>query len=254
MSRWKLLDIDNNSYTIPDDSLRILERSFKIETDIIEKSFRAGADFPGIQRDTSAEIGFKYDYNINDEQTFRTYLNTLIMNLRKSVILQDTVNQIQTDILLSEKSISYDEGGFNFGSQNEITFKQLRPFWEDIISTDVSFTGYTSGQVIIDNQGYIETPPVITLYAEGPVTKISIRVNETGEGIVIKDLQFGSLGLNVYIIDCKEGTSELSGVNRNNMIQNGTGFFNLKVGTNTLQFEFDGNRAVDISYKKRYWI
>ena len=254
MKRWALIDISNNKYEIDNKSFKLLTDDFIVEAETIERSYQPGADFPGLQRDASKELSFVHDLNISSENTFREEVNNITRQFRKTLIIRDQIRDIQTEVLYIGQSIEYDEGGFNKGAKITVNFKQIIPFWEDVDENEVVETGTNIGVITINNSGYIETPPEITIEAEEQITKFSVRINETGDGILIRDLQFGINGLNTYIIDNKEGISELNQINRNNKIARDTGFFNLKVGINTIIFESNGSASLTISWKRRYYI
>lgn len=253
-NRFSMIDADNNEYSFDDRAFTIMKRGLEVELDIIEKSFNPGADFPGIQRDQSSTLEFIYDFNKAVENDFRSSLNELIRQARKTVLIRDNINKLETEALLESVEINYDKGGFNLGSQDTFTFKQLIPYWRDIDYINVSESSITSGMLVIVNNGYIETPPIITITALEAISKFAIRINETGEGILINDLEFGLAGLDIYIIDNKAGFAELDQINRNQKIKDGTGFFDLRVGTNTILLELSGAAEVEFSYKRRYYL
>lgn len=257
-SRYKLLDENRDPFTWTDPTLKRNEDISEIEVETVERSFRAGAEFPGVARDMSKEISFRIDINTNSEQTFRNTLNELRFYLRKVRWIQDTINNIETELLFANISIQYDEGGYFLGAVVEVRFKQLRPFWWDIEYSSEEESGFSTGQIVIDetNQdGWIETPPLITLTAYEAITKFSIRILETGHGIFIQDLQFGSSGLDTYIIDNENGEAELNMVDRNSKIRGGTGFFLLQPRTkNTIIFEFNGQADALIQWKRRKYL
>lgn len=253
-NRFSMIDADNNEYEFDDRAFKILNRGLEIELDIIEKSFNPGADFPGIQRDQSSSLEFIYDFNKSTESNFRASLNELIRQARKTLIIRDNVNETETEAILESTEIAYDPGGFNLGSQETFTFKQLTPYWRDIEYIPVSESDITSGLITIINNGYIETPPIITITAREAISKFAIRINETKEGILINDLEFGVAGLNTYIIDNKAGFAELNQINRNQKIKSGTGFFDLQVGINTILLELSGAAEVEFQYKRRYYL
>lgn len=258
-TRYKFIDSSGIEYQLDDDTFKRLEDASTIEVDIIERSFKAGADFPGIQRDQSKEITFQYNLDRIGEQLYRSYENNFRKWLRKTRRIRDTINNIETEVLLKEPVITYDDGGFNLGSLNTITFVQLKPFWQDVSATIIQDSGISSQSFLINNTGYIETPATITLQALELCPKFQI-INTCddpeldGQGIVIQDLQFGSLGLDTYIIDNGAGTAELNMADRKNKIRQGTGFFNLGVGANRLDFTLQGQCAITIEYKKRYYL
>lgn len=263
MNRWGLIDIDDNIYIFTDDAFKILNRSFEVDIDVIERSFRAGADFPGIQRDKSTVLEFKHDYNNPSEQEFRRKTNELIMKLRDVVKVRDLINNIETDCLMEKLELTYDEGGFNKGSVKNPSFIQLNPFWED-----VDYTIIEESRIIARNTGgiaediikffvggYFDPAPIITLTALEACNKFFIQLLETGEGILIRDSQFGISGLNTYIIDSKEGIVELNQVNRMQKVKLGTGPFNLKKQAyNNLFIQATGELSINIKFKKRSYI
>ncbi len=251
--RFELYDVDGNKLEVTNNSFKRLSDTSTIESEIVEKTWRAGADILGIKRDESKSITFIYDIYSNSETTFRQETNEFRQFVRKAVTVRDSKNDIETSVVLTDFSIEHLEGGYLHMSRNEVTFKQLIPFWEDEEYTTVEVSS-SQDSIVIDNTGYIDTPPIITIEAQEQITKFSVRVAETGEGILISDLQFGLLGLTTYIIDCKEGTAELNQILRNMKIKDGTGFFNLQVGVNTLEFSLSGSAIISIQYKKRYYI
>jgi hypothetical protein len=253
--RYVLVDENGDFLNIRDESLKRLTDESSIEVDIIERSNQAGAEFPGIQRDKSKEIALQYNLDRSDENDWRLYENTLRYWLRKTRILQDVKYQIQTEVLQNEHGITYDDGGFNLGGLNTINFIQLKPYWEDINYTVEGGTGSFSNEILtINNDGFVETPPIITIRALEDVSKFSIRLLENNRGIVIQDLQFGVSGLNTYIIDNYSGTAELNQIDRKNKIRPGTGFFNLLVGTNRLEITANGAIVADVKWKRRYYV
>lgn len=254
--RWEFIDEDDNTYALEDFTFKRLEDNSKLEVKIVERSFRAGADFPGVKRHKSKEIVFSYLINKGDEQDFRDYENEIRYQLNKMVKLRDTVNNYETDVEYSGTTISYDDGAYLHGAEISITLIQLRPYWEDITYTEVLVEDTTGDTIELDNSnGYIDTPPYITVTAKAACTDMSIRNDETGIGIRIEDLSFGILGNNTYIIDMKEGYIYLEGQERNNRIAEDTGPFNLLARiSNTISFTLSGLCDIKFQFKKRYYI
>lgn len=254
MIRYRLVDINGEHRDIDDSTLRRTEDTSTIEVDIIEKSFKGGAVFPGVQRDESKEIQFIFVENNQDEQLYRNYENNLRLWLRKTRWIQDLINNIETEVLFKENVIAYVDGGQHLSSDNTITFVQLNPYWQDIDYQIEQESGISSGELVINNNGYLETAPIIELEALEPCSKFAIKVRETGKGIIIQDFSFGVNGQNTYIIDNSEGSAELNQVDRNNKIQLNTGFISLPVGINNLEFTFNGSCTVLVKWKRRYYL
>jgi hypothetical protein len=251
--RYKLIDSLGAEYIINDPTFKLLEEENPVEVDFVERSFRAGDDVPGIQRDQAKDLNFQYDTN-DTEGNFRNYVNEFIKQCRKALYIRDTYLNIEAEIRMTSHTNAYDEGGFHQGAVNTITFRMLKPYWQDIEYTTITDTGTTADTYIINNTGYIETPAIFTLVALEAVTKYSIVRREDNFGIVVKDLQFGTEGLTTYIIDNADGTIELNGINRNETIVDGTGFFLLQPGVNTIDITTNGVVTVEIQYKRRYYV
>ena len=47
IDRWSLIDADDNEFSIYDYTMKLLSEDAQMEVNIVERSFRAGADFPG---------------------------------------------------------------------------------------------------------------------------------------------------------------------------------------------------------------
>jgi phage-related protein len=254
-NRYVLVLEDGTLYNIVDWTFKRLEDASSIEVDIIERSFQAGAEFPGVQRDESKEITYQYNLDRQDESAYRARENELRMKFRQTRYIRDMLNNIETEVLLRENTIAYDDGGFNLGSLNTVTFIQLKPYWEDIEYSIEGDTGAISNETItIINDGYVETPPIITIQAIEAVTRFSIRLLQNNRGIVIYDLQFGTSGLNTYILDNGEGTVELNQIDRKNKVRAGTGPFNLLLGRNDIEITSMGQIIIQIKWKRRYYL
>jgi hypothetical protein len=259
--RYALYDENNNEWIINNPALQILEDSFSTEVDTIERSYTEGAIAPGETRGTMKSLVLEIAQNSSSEQAYRLLINELFYRVRTAVRIRDRINNIETDVRPSEKAISYDPGGFLNGSSISVEFNQLIPFWKDIEFQEASETSSLSNQLIIDNDGFFKTPPVIILETRVEIPKLLVKVEETGEGIGINDLNFGRVDNDTYVIDCENGeillgTSSRGGVLRNDRIISGTGFFNLRRGINTINVYTWQDRDLDttVRYKRRYWV
>lgn len=250
-----LLTENENYYIVNNGSCKILEDAFPVETDIVERSHIDGAIAPGETRGMSKELAFKIDINNVSEQNFRNYYNTIMYWLRKAIKIRDRINNIETNVRLSEDSISYDEGGQFHGSMLNITFIQLIPFWWDVDYIEETENLSLSNQLVIDNTGY-DTPAIFILTASRNIPRFLVKCNETNLGIGINDLNFGNLFLETYTIDNENGEALLEGILRNNRIIPGTGFFFLRRGVNTLVVRTSNDWDLDftVRYRRRYFI
>lgn len=259
--RYQFIDINGAAYNIEAFDEPVLnDDEIKTDVKVIEKTFRDGAVFSGIIRVMSKDIEFEYNQINNNDASFRSAVNMMILWAKKAVKVRDILLNIETPILFSGIKINYDKGSFLRSAKIRMNFKRTLPYWEDINYTQYNISmpsGGTSGvieTVSITNNGYSEVQPIITLTAQELTTKFFFHIPSTNEGMYIKDLQFGMLGLTEYVINCNEGWVKLSGNRRNNMIQNDTGFFNFPVGTFDLDYQFNGDCDILIQFKERYYI
>lgn len=267
MSVYAMVDENGNEYEITEKSFRLLEDNLPVEADIINKSFGPGADFPGIQRDESKSLVFNYNLDKSSDLDFLKTQNELIKQFRKARKIKDKTLNRETEVLMVSHGIVYDNGGQYRGAVNIVEFIQLIPYWIDVSYSQKTVSIGTGGQASTvinvlgfeNEEGYVETPPIIEIQTNGNCTSFFIQVQETRDGIEIQDDQFGLNGLDIYIIDNGEGTSELgrTGVNpldRKNKIVSGTGFFNLQPGVNTLILDFGCAVDITIKWKRRYYV
>jgi hypothetical protein len=253
-TRYRLIDSDNNTYDLTDETFKLMTDDYGVEVDLIEKSFQAGAVFTGVQRDESKELSFTYEIYYDDDTSFTLAQNELIKQFRKAVKLRDIILERETEVYYNSLNIKYIEGSQYRGAQVTVNFNQVLPYWEELSYRESTLSGITSGQIIINNDGYTETPPIITISTLTTVSNFSIELLENSRGIIIKDNQFGGFSLSEYVIDCKAGTFLLSGIDRSQLVKQGTGPFNLILGTNTLEFVSNDLIDVKVQWKKRYYI
>jgi hypothetical protein len=246
-----LIEEDNQQFIVENATLKIIEDTFPVEVDIIERSFTEGAIAPGEQRGTAKNLSLNIDINKTDEQIYRQAVNLLFS--RK---IRDRINNIETDIRLIEDTISYDEGGQFFGSRISFTLVQLIPYWRDVDFIEISETSTLSNQIIVDNDGFFETPASFIVTTERNLQKFLIKVEENNLGIGLNDFAFGTVNLETYVIDNENGEALLGGILRNNRIIPGTGFFFLRQGINTINVITQNNVDIDftVKYKRRYFI
>lgn len=243
------------------DENQTIEKTFKkiddfftSELDVIEKTFTAGADFPGTIRDASKTLTYQYNIHFTTNEEFRNVMNTNMAMFRSTEKIYNMTDNIFTSVRFQSHQITYLDGTDTRMATCTVTFKQLIPYWESYDEITVTNGTGEDSVVVVNNQGKIETPPVITMNALLPTSKILIKILESNTGIYINDLQFGSGGLNQMILDNREGTLELDGLDRKNKIGVGTGFFNLNPGTNTITFDTNGNIDIEITYRERHYI
>jgi hypothetical protein len=246
--RYRLVDVNNNTYDLsPTDYFSIERNDDKSTTEIklVERSNQAGAQLSGEPRDKSKEISFSFNYCNQDEIAFRAFINNLLFWFKKTVKIQDVINSIETDIIFSDPTLKYDSGTVNHIVEGSMKCKQTIPYWRDISLTSHTIIPDSNAyEYTINNIGWVETPSYIQITINSSGTNIpdfTIRIKSTTFGINVQDSQFGINNLDIYQIDndageCKIWDGVLTPVDRTDKIYAGTGFFNLQIGSQILQF------------------
>lgn len=265
MNRYRFEDangnyIDVNNSLIPEGmSNTFVPSSEKFASDIkvIEKTFLDGGVFTGAIRLKSNEIEFKCSLDGFGEvdTIFRSTFNNIMFWARKTVLIKDIILGLEKVVRFSDSGIKYED--FLRSGNMTLSFKSLNPFWEKTIPNIETISGSSGsmiGTISITNNGVIEALPVITINAHELTSKILFHIPSTNQGIYIKDIQFGLVGLTQYIINNNDGSIKLSGNRRNQMIDFGSGPFTFPVGTFDLDYSLNGDCDVSISFKERFYI
>jgi hypothetical protein len=255
--KWRLVDIDDNTFDLDDGIFLVNNDNFKIDLDIEERTFLDGGIFDGISRMETKEMEFKFIKNFQSDADYRDYFNEIIYEFRKAVKIQDIINSIETEIEFAEFSITYTDNSYLRVSENSILIYLKNVLWETINYTTVNIGGSsptTSGTQALTNNGWTPVYPIITLTANTSASNIFFVIQETNKGIKIIDLQFGDVGLTEYIINCLSGFITLGGLKRNENIQSQSGPFAIPIGSSTLEYIINGDVDIEIKYKEKYYI
>lgn len=265
MSRYQFVDENFNTYNLDgflqnasgNQDVAISSDGVSADIKIIEKTFRDGGIFNGIVRLKSNELEFSFQMSYQTDVLFQAAYNELLYQARKTVLIKDLITARETPVVFSDNNIKYETGCQMKTGKATITFKRLSPFWETSAWKQYNLSGSSasnSGTLSITNNGKLDAQSIITIDAHELITKILFHIPATNEGIYIKDLQFGQIGLTQYVIDNTSGKIELSGYKRNQMIQSGTGFFVFPPGTFDLDYNINGDCDINIAFKERYYI
>lgn len=263
--RYQFVDIDGLTFDIDSSAIEnglyenfyINNDNFQSDIKIIEKTFRDGGVFSGNIRLKSKEIEFSCFLIANNDIAYRLQINQLLLWARKTILLKDLVNNIETVVLFDSSDIKYEDASELRAGKMTLVFKRLDPFWQTTLNKTYNISGSSAGNagtISITNSGSMETQSIITIDSHELTTKILFHIPSSNEGIYIKDLQFGMTGLTQYIINNIDGTIKISNSKRNNMIQQGTGFFNFPVGTFDFDYNLNGDCDISIIFKERYYI
>ena len=265
MREYQLLDADYallvslNGILIEEParkSLTLGNDSFIFESHIIEKSSLDGAVKIGEARIKSKEAILRFDRAAGTDDTdLRAKENILIRYFLDAFYLYDVESTLRIPIAILSYTLDYDPGAFQLSSSNEIELRFLDPCWES--STITNYTDSLTidlNEIEIVNNNFLKCYPVLTFTAAGAVTILKIYVDETKEGLMIEDPLFGTGTYTTLIIDCKNGTIELSGLDRTIYISPGTGYFPFPIGTSHLKILPSAICDVDVDFYQRYFI
>jgi phage-related protein len=240
--------------TLAKNSLTPGESNIERDVNIIQRSYKDGAVAPGVPRTKSKELAINLSIATDTVNTFRTNINLLEFWCRKTEKLIDKTNSRSAEVKYKGLSIRYDAGSYLKSANVTITFEHLNPYWFTNSYTTASDSG-ADISLEYNNNGYVESPPIITIVAEEACENITIIEETTRRGIAIADLTFGVSALyKTYTIDCETGEAKLSGVtgNRNNRIQAGTGFFDLPVGNGSISIQTPVSVSASMQFRKGY--
>ena len=262
---YALTDIDNNIIlNLNDDtvlqpakgSLTFENEKFAFENKIVESSSLHGAVKLGKTRIASREITLNFSQALGPNvSNFRFAENSLLNALYKTVYLIDEINEMRIPIAIMNYDLNYDKGAHKASSNNEISIRLLKPFWEKITPINQTKSLIIDlNEIEINNLGSVEVPPIITLTTAIPIVQLQIYIDETKEGIQIDDALFGELGYFTMIINCKEGTVTIGSLDRVNSVLAGTGFFKFPIGESTLVIIPTGACDISIDWYERFYL
>lgn len=217
------------------DSTTLTDDNFNFDNKIVENSALPGAVQLGKRRLISRNLNITFSRAESDYSDFKIAENALLSFLKDTVYLVDVTNDRQILVSIEGYDISYDEGSYQHSSNNSINLKLLEPFWTALTATNTSESlAIDINQISLSALGSLDLPPVITFTASSAVTELQVYIDETKIGIQIEDDLFGTSTYNDLILDCKNGTLTLEGLDRINSIIPGTGFFNAPYTASTL--------------------
>ncbi len=265
MIEYALEDDSDNQFelsgvTIADPAKRSLTAgndSFLYENKIVPNSALSGSVKLGSTRIESRELLLTFSRALGvGTDLFRAAENALLEFLFRTKYFVDLTNSLKVEVAVKNYDIGYDRGAHKESSDNEITLEMLKPYWEttSITTIEESLSAVDLNQINIDNNGFVKVYPIITFVAANPVDLIKMYIEESKEGIIIGDDVFGDAGYLTMILNCKEGSIDLSGLDRTISIYPGTGYFPFPVGEFVLRIIPSVICDVTISFYKGYYI
>ena len=264
MIEYQLKDKDDNTFDVNGDSVTLAfkesftqgEDSFSFDNRIVERSFLPGSSLIGEKRLQSKSFILSFVYANPEDTAFRAALNEILMWIAKTAYIVDVTHNMQIKVTSDKANIGYDRGSLKLSGDHSIEFTALTPYWEDL--TEDSETGTalkdTIKEIAVNNEGWLETYPVITLIATVATDDVQIYINSDNTGIQIQDSSFGTTGNLTMVIDCGKGLVSINDDDRNVSVVSGTGFFPIPIGEDTINILSNQEIEYTIEWYKRYYI
>lgn len=265
MAHWVLEDADGVTFDLSAFGNSVFKAALFLDNDSftnrfqeIKKSYTDGSTVPGTSNIDSKILNFKFVITYPADDLFRNMVNELTYNLRKATNLLETDEGLRTSIKFKDMKLPYGKGGHKRIAEGSFSFLQLTPFWEGTTAIEDDGSG-TDFALTMDNIGAIPSPPTILLTTAAITQEFTIYISETKDGMNVKDLQFGSVGVPNYTLDNVNGNiilGDLAGVavTRNDRIKGGTGFFKVPVGEFNINFISLVSCDMEVSFFPRYYI
>lgn len=263
MIEYQLKDADGNTYDLNGDTVTVELKgswthgadSFEKDNRIVESSFLPGAQLIGEPRLMSRSLTLTVERA--SKTAWRDEMNELLQWINKARWLVDVTNEMELAVVVRVSTLEYDRGALKRSSSNTFEFSVLSPCWRG--TTAKSYTGTvladTLTDVAINNEGFLDTAPVITLETTAAVDSLQVFLKGTEVGIQVDDALFGTAGNLTMVIDCETGLVSIGDVNRNASVAEGTGFFMIPPGSDDLRMLFaDEDVDYTVEFRERFYV
>jgi len=267
MIRYALEDSDGSYFELTGvsiaqptrGSVTISGERFNYDNKIIENSSIPGATLIGDPRLASSSIDLIYVRVHDNINAYMLAENALLVWLKKTVAIRDITNSRRLYVTIDNIEIRYDDGSLKLSSENRITFKVLKPFWEKTTVTTIGGScSIGSNTFPFTNDGSLKTYPRISINTSVAVDDIEVYVDSTKHGIIVQDSIFGTSGFTNLYIDCKLGTVEIYDgadfVDITPSILGGTGFFFIQPGSDDLKVIVSAACSVSMAWQIRNYV
>jgi hypothetical protein len=249
-----------NGDTLPQiegNSLAQGEDVFSWENKIVENSFLPGEKKLGTTRLQGRAVSFVLQRTAINDSDFRDGLNAMIKAFETCEYLVDLTNSLRMKVAPLDYSSAPLAGGEKRITSDAFSLRMLEP-WEDLTAnTDgpTALTGLTFNDILLTNDGFLDSYPVLTFTASVAVDDIQILIPENSGSFQIQDTLFGtSPAYDTLVIDCQAGTSDLGGADRGNFIVPGTGFIQFPSGDLTLRIFPSASCSVTVEWRSRFYV
>lgn len=265
MIEYQLKDADENLFSLNGAAVTNALKNtwtqgsedFSFDNKIIEKTYLPGSTKVGASRLMSRKFMLTAEKTNPDSAILRDEMNELFEFAARTKYLVDVTNDMQIEIVIDDISTDYEKGSLKKYASIDFKFEALTPYWEALTETTIAGTALadTIAQVSINNAGFLPSSPLIILTTTAAVPEVQMYLDSSQVGIGIEDSLFGTAGNLTMRVNCVSGEITIGTINRNASIQDGTGFFDFAVGSDTLNIlPADTDVAYSISFFKRYFV
>lgn len=263
---YRLRDADDNIFNLNTSAVTVqlketttqLDDAFQFENSIVPKSYLPGSVLVGANRLMQRTFTLTMERTNPVSATYRSELNSLLSFVEKTVYIEDITNNMRLKVVIDLATILYGQGGLKHMSMDTFNFVALNPYWEDLTEDELTgtITADTIEEIAVNNQGFLPTPPTIVLTTTAAVNSVQCFLLSNNYGLQVDDALFGTSGNLTMTIDCEAGTVIVGTTNDyNRNIIDGTSFFHLIVGTDTLNILCaDEDVSYTITFRKRYYL
>lgn len=262
MINYTIEDKDGNQFTLNDasisqparNSVSYLEDIFEYDTKTIENSFLPGSIKIGSIRLIGRILTFELSRADNNQDAYKSAVNTLISKLQNIKYLIDDTNSKRILVVLSSISVSYDAGSLHHSSNDSFILECLTPYWEDLVeqSQIEVILGNIPNLISFNNDGFLSLLPIFELTVTDLCPFVNIRIGE--QTIRIEDSIFGNTNNKIMEINNYEGVIINNNVDRTEQIVSGLGFVSISVGLNTIEINTPISADLNIKYRRRYYV
>lgn len=246
-------------------SMTLSDISVSKSSNIIARSYGDGSAKVGGSRLTMNQLVITLSLTFSDDASARLYINRLFSALKNAEYLIDETTGLRTKIDLVQPVIAWDAGCYLRSGDATITLNQLVPYWETVSMIELTeeVDAGVPETFLIENAGYAETPFLMTVSVEDQeeaVALVEVQNLDEGRAIIIQSDLYGLSGYTSLEVNCDEGTSVLvdaiygTEVDVQSAFEEGSGYFNLVVGSNALELRCSVDATFLFQYRPRFYV
>ena len=230
-------------YNVP-GNLQIKDDVFVLRSDAKDKAFAHGGIDIADGKIKIKVIRIEGTVYLQPTEATRASYLTLVQAIKAAFCQTDYMLYLGSDhFIMINKALKFSEEYLDAhdyqGAKFTIDLLAIDPFWYyDDEQEKTQIVTSTPKSFVVNNQGYVETFPVITITATGTLPDFTLEnetdVQESGDGLKFRYTDPGLFIGNVVVIDCKEGTVKRGATNYIRYFAGA--FLKLLPGNNTLTY------------------